>query len=658
MSEGHIGCRSGSRGSCAVRTRGSIHPIDTPDWRSLPSIIAPPKSAAEYDAWLAGLKAARENARRELALDRAPVNRKDLRWARSCHTCGKLMVWDRIFLDPERAEYKVGAYLKDAEERFGGFDAVVLWHAYPRIGFDERNQFDFYRDLPGGLPGLKKAVSRFQRKGVRVFVDYNPWDAGTRREPASDAEALRELVDAIGADGVFLDTLHEGDTSLRAWLVAFGRPLALESELDLPPSALGDHALSWMQWPNPPELLGLFRNAWLSTGHMQHVIRRWNRDHLHELFLAWLNGAGMLVWENVFGSWNGWPGYDAHTLKRMNGFWKAHREFFEKGDWKPFVPLTDNGILASEWGLGKDRIWCLVNPTDKEQTVEIPAQGVSDGFEGSQIEGSVLRIHPKAVAAVTTVRAAPRAPSAVSTPQIPLPRIQRMPSPKAHVSKVHFGMARFSFPGGKLTSSIRHRECGDYAHANYGDPGSPSLHQIVKVEKDLPPMSFAIDVEEVTNAQFAEFLNTTGYRPKHAENFLKRWRSSAGDPPAASLPALVPPKGTEDHPVVYVDLDDARAYAKWKGRRLPSEWEWQLAMASGKISRGMPLVWNWTESVYTDGRTDFVMLKGGCEWQAKGSGWYADGGPKDPEFTAKFILIWPGVDRCSTIGFRCAVDLE
>ena len=69
----------------------------------------------------------------------------------------------------------------------------------------------------------------------------------------------------------------------------------------------------------------------------------------------------------------------------------------------------------------------------------------------------------------------------------------------------------------------------------------------------------------MTNAQFGEFLKATAYQPKHPENFLRHWTD--GKPPA----------GREDHPVVYVDLDDARAYAAWAGKRLPTEEEWQYA---------------------------------------------------------------------------------
>ena len=76
---------------------------------------------------------------------------------------------------------------------------LILWHAYPRIGFDERNQYDFYRDIPGGLTALADIIARLHRRGVRAVIDYNPWDLETRREPVTDAQALAELVSAARA---------------------------------------------------------------------------------------------------------------------------------------------------------------------------------------------------------------------------------------------------------------------------------------------------------------------------------------------------------------------------------------------------------------------------------------------------------------------------
>ena len=59
----------------------------------------------------------------------------------------------------------------------------------------------------------------------------------------------------------------------------------------------------------------------------------------------------------------------------------------------------------------------------------------------------------------------------------------------------------------------------------------------------------------------------------------------------------------------------------------------------------------------TDGRTRFCIIRGGAYFSAQGSNWYVDGGPRPVNFATKFLLMWPGLDRCGAIGFRCVVDL-
>jgi hypothetical protein len=61
---------------------------------------------------------------------------------------------------------------------------------------------------------------------------------------------------------------------------------------------------------------------------------------------------------------------------------------------------------------------------------------------------------------------------------------------------------------------------------------------------------------------------------------------------------------------------------------------------------------------FPNGRSNLAIICGGLWYESKRPGWYMDGGPRPADFAARFLMMWPGLDRCGTIGFRCVVDLE
>ncbi|MGV3613751.1 MAG: formylglycine-generating enzyme family protein [Fimbriimonas sp.] len=621
-----------------------------------PPLIPAPSDPAEWPAWRAALT---EWGKTALPKERRTAyGRPEFEWVKGSIACGMVMLFDREFYDPKLNRFRTEAYLERMRREFGGLDALVLWQAYPRIGVDDRNQYDHYRLAPG----LKGVVETLHREGVRAFLGYNPWDVGTRREGVSDPEAIAGLVREYGFDGVFLDTLQEGTPALRKALDRVRPGVVMESELALALEGIPDHHASWAQWLDDGEAPGVFRNRWVERGHMMHLIRRWDLDHSGELHLAWMNGVGILVWENVFGSWNGWNDRDKAILRTMLPIRRRFAGHFDAGTWEPLVRCTLDGVYASRWTHGRQTLWTFVNRRHeavKGAALPVANDGAMRLFDlvrGVEVDHAHLELLPRGIGALLAIPASEIDPSfpiflreqaaRYATADAPPSRVEqqtvRVPAPFVPTGRRE-GMALV--PGGerRITSQIRAREPGEYGPAPIYNGAYPAIHFVRRLAQHVDLWAFAFDSQEVTNRQYLAFMEATRYRPAVLDSFLAHWKEGK------------PVPGELDLPVTYIDLDDARAYAKWAGKRLPTEYEWQVAMEEHALARSG--VWNWTESEHTDGHTRFSILKNGAAWEAKGSDWYFDSGRRTPDWSAKYVHFSPALDRSATIGFRCAADV-
>lgn len=661
--------------------------------------------------WLADQRHWRSERLIRAGYDGSEYERPELEWTQSSFVQGFVMVHDRSFYDPGSRSYTVDRLLDDLDTRFGGPDSVLLWHSYPNLGIDGRNQYDLIRDMPGGVAGVAAMIERFHARGVKVLFPINLWDQGTRDEGEADWKAVADLMALIGADGLNGDTLAGFPGTFRTWSDAAGRPLALEPTDSPPAMGLAWNNMSWgLCWKYSfRPLVSTFK--WLEPRHMVHVAPRWGRDKTDDLQFAFFNGVGIVAWENIWGIWNGLTDRDAETLRRTATIERAMAEVLISPQWEPFAPTLQEGVFATRFPLEDRTLWLLINRTDHSvygAQLSLSGEGEAtflDLWNGSQLSSSrrgesrVLSfpIEAKgfgAVLAVTgdidtatqellvTMRRHSVVPlSEIGTDWIFLPQTSIEPEATSAAKRTPDGMIRIPGTDFEFAVSGIEIEGGDMVGVDIQFPweDSPRRHHRSSVKID----SFFIDQYPVTNVDFERFLNATDYHPADDHNFLRHWENGK------------PPLGGENKPVTWVSIEDSRAYAGWAKKRLPREWEWQYA-AQGTDGRSYPWgnswnasavpqpdtarnptgpdevsahpagvspfgvmdlignVWQWTDE-YIDRRTRSAILRGGSNYHPQGSRWYFPQAYRLDQH-GKYLLMAPSLDRAATIGFRCVKD--
>lgn len=149
------------------------------------------------------------------------------------------------------------------------------------------------------------------------------------------------------------------------------------------------------------------------------------------------------------------------------------------------------------------------------------------------------------------------------------------------------------FPGGAVTIGT--------ADATWSYDNERPIHEVV-----LAP--FRIDRFPVTNGRYREFIADGGYDdPRHWSEPGREWLSTSG----ARAPKYWTPDGDEwiertmdrvrsvdpDCPVCHVCYHEAEAFAKWAGKRLPAEFEWEAAASWSPD--GAARAYPWGEEVPT-----------------------------------------------------------
>jgi gamma-glutamyl hercynylcysteine S-oxide synthase len=715
--------------SIALMAASLLSPATAQDWRYLPreQQIPPPAcltmhfpweggntpcTEKTHKDWLAAVTDWRTERRIRVGYDGTRYEMPALKWTESSFIQPQMMVHDLYFYDRAAGKYTVDRYLDDLEKRYGGIDAVLIWATYPNMGIDNRNQQDMVRSMPGGVEGVRQMVADFHRRGVRVLFPIMMWDQGTRDAGTGWPQATAEFMKEIDADGINGDTQDGVPLAFSLAADKVGHPLAFEPENGPSDEALAWNVLTWGQYKFQfaPTV---DRYRWLETRHQVNIQGRWNRDKTDDLQFAFFNGEGWESWENVWGIWNGITPRDGEATRRMATMERSIAPFLVSPEWEPLYPTHEYGVYASRWPREDQTIWTIVNRNEydvkgRQMTVPFkPGMRYFDLYHGVELTpstegdntvlsftleahgfGMVLATPNEPVAAMQHLMS--KMKEMTKTPlseyshewkTIPQQLVEIAPT-KAETGSPD---EMIKIPGGDFVFRVEGIEVegSDDVGVDVQYPWEDTPRRFHEHQMEIK--SYYIDKYPVTNAEYKKFLDATHYHPKDDLNFLKDWTNGSY------------PVGWDKKPVTWVSLEDARAYAKWAGKRLPHEWEWQFA-AQGTGSRTYPWgntwdakavpvadqgrtmrgpdnvdahpagaspfgvidlvgnVWQWTDE-YVDEHTGAGILRGGSYYQPQGSIWYFPQAYKN-DTHGKLLLMAPSYDRSGAVGFRCAKDAQ
>jgi iron(II)-dependent oxidoreductase len=585
--------------------------------------------------------------------DNSLYEREDLAWIKKSYLIILQMAWDREFYDRFSGKYYYPEVLKKETGLFGNIDIFGIWPTWPRLGLDQRNQWDLYRDLPGGTRQLQNFARMSRLSDTRFFIAYNPWDNSTRRE--DHFRGMAQLIRETEADGVVLDTrgsssveLQAAADSVRKGVVMYSEGMAIPK--DMPGIISGRvHNAIYLS----PELN---LNKLIKPDFSIFRVCDVGEDLIHrEIAISFFNGYGTEL--NMFRPGGRDEKYiaDLDFLSHTTFLLRQNNDAFLDKEWTPMVETLTDLVYVNRWKSGAKTLYTVLNmrpegisgklfkvensegkhfvslwnheillPVIEKGTAYITADanGWQSSWTGTRREGSVeciaefpdlikskmigdsIKISPTGKAKLLLWKGNP-------SYQTEFKEFRIINDTTIRVKDV-FGIYEGKIVLQLIENKILKDE--DILFLKGGKPWLTSKVTTTGKSTDIPT-----DMVLVPGALFSFKLSSNEDfmpYPEINDKTIKidsfiidvfpvtnaryyEFIINSGYKPADTTRYLrhwqsgMYKQGQDKYPVVYVSYEDMMAYSKWAEKRLPTQAEWQLA-AQGQDKRK----WPWGEEFH------------------------------------------------------------
>lgn len=639
-----------------------------------------------------------------------------------------------FFYNSIENKYKVNDFIENGIKTFGGYDNIAIDGTWGLTGLDDRTIFDYYNLLPQGIEKLTDINKLIVAASSQMYIGFN---INTFiKQPYNTAQSINTLLKLTNINGIIINGKDICNIKLLKLDSIENSNFFINNIYELPNNIdfnnytyanRGKPSLNFLSWVYP------LRNAFVVSTPEWYNIK-------HQAQLAFWNGNGIFIDFSSVDNFYTWPNNDP-LIQQLSETYKSNFGVFKKGRQYPLVEYNkQRQIVVNQWtSKYKDILTLYRNNVIEADTFTVHLnQGifpghyvniidhtnVNDYYENNTIYLSV-KFNSNNIACIVRftdiIKLTPKTDSLIVTTSISgtLKVFIGKPNNKPIFEGIgnynllnlhklvpnYAGILTFQLYNDTeildevyytlepkqqqiITKPVSTLKLGGNAFGMVEITGGMFYFQTECLDTftfglqsgDLVMNSFYIDEYPVTNAQYYDFIASSDYKPKDSRNYLKHWESGTY------------PAGQGNYPVVYVSINDAKAYSAWAGKRLPTEIEWQYA-AQGSDNRTWPWgndfqatkcnnafgrptpvntfrkgksafgvadmvgnVWQLTNDIYYDGYYSYAVIKGGSYYKPTDIDDNLYTGPQ-PLYKRKFMpLVSESQQRAATIGFRCVKD--
>ena len=292
-------------------------------------------------------------------------------WIRKNYITHFTFAYGKESFNYSKKKFNIEKIIKEGKE-FGGYDSLIFWHQYPRLGLDNTNQWHLYKYLPEQYKTIKKIVKECHKNGIKFFIPFKPWDVKSNESLDHHAEFLENFISKTNIDGFFLDTMSSVPESFLRIKKKFP---SFEFASEGTPREQRQIEQLTSSWDQIGDIRRNYKVAvesnifrFVFPEHPLNLVSRWSvgSDKDSIIKRAAFNGTGLVIWQDVFGCWLPFSKKQKQLIKKLKKILNKFHDIIFGSNSIPLIDTLSDGLICNQFcNNSNQKIFAIYNFTKK-----------------------------------------------------------------------------------------------------------------------------------------------------------------------------------------------------------------------------------------------------------------------------------------------------